>query len=838
MEVTMKTISKKIKTIYLLAMMAIISVCIAVFPVFKTETVKAEESGFGMAGATVQFSEKKGANDFALMFQAKITKDWYMDNVDGLSDDIKFGMAIVPNDQLGNVTSYEDLVAYAESVSQKILFTDLIGTSLEGDQLLEFAEDQTEITYEAGTYFFKNDAAYDGEDITADMWKIAYAKDLTAIPFYSIDGGVVDYETSYAQAYTTNAAKVTLDTFIAETALPTDSEERTVSDADFKAVTGYTLSGALASGREIYLDMGTNKFFTNFFRGGTSASYINWAFMRTWWPWALSKGASSQLGTNAGRPTYFAGGELTTKLASETTALSSTYFTNMDAIPNLEAGEDYRLMYKLSTSADDTAFYTATYKPVTRVFTGVTSGMSTQGATLQKSYTMKEGGSAVVQTSYFSLNISGSNLYMPYIQSTKTDKYDVENYDGYYVLAGDMIVPDVVSGSAYNYTNSSGKITSANVVSAPTTTANIPRMSFGALKGVPAYINKFNTTLMDHAFTGTFDGRGYTIDASFTRGGLFGVINGGTVKNLNVKADLYTYSISGTQTAYTEDSYMEKAAVLAEVICGGATIENVAIELVENAPKTFTKYSQNGSGTDLTDIPEMNNVPGIIASQQIERSTLKNVIVRCDALKDADKSLQNFRAALNVAGNCTLENVFVIGSSYSNMSIDVVDVTEGEGEEATVVGQEYVLTLSAPAGVEPGTYAVGDDETLAPYFAMATDMFKFMQNIDVSNEIVKVKFVAEPATMKFANEEAFQAYLNGDGAAAKEALIATGRWAEVEGALVWKNEPVEGTTQNTYKVVANTMSYKVPVVPTADTTTDIYSWVGFAGYNPSITIAG
>ena len=86
----MKTISKKIKTIYLLAMMAIISVCIAVFPVFKTETVKAEdEFGFSIAGATVQFSERKGADDFALMFQAKITKQWYMDNVVCGNKDVK-----------------------------------------------------------------------------------------------------------------------------------------------------------------------------------------------------------------------------------------------------------------------------------------------------------------------------------------------------------------------------------------------------------------------------------------------------------------------------------------------------------------------------------------------------------------------------------------------------------------------------------------------------------------------------------------------------------------------------------------------------------------------------
>ena len=74
----MKTISKKIKTIYLLAMMAILSVCVAVFPVFKTDTAKAaDEPGLSMTGASVQFAEKGKTDNFALVFEAKITKTLY-----------------------------------------------------------------------------------------------------------------------------------------------------------------------------------------------------------------------------------------------------------------------------------------------------------------------------------------------------------------------------------------------------------------------------------------------------------------------------------------------------------------------------------------------------------------------------------------------------------------------------------------------------------------------------------------------------------------------------------------------------------------------------------------
>ena len=122
----MKSISKKIKTIYLLAMMAILSICIAVFPVFKTETVKAEEDpGLSMNGAYVRFSKTDKADDFALMFQAKITKAFY----DTIADqDVKFGMAIFPDSETANVTDYASLLTLKNSGKAEI-FDSLIGTA-------------------------------------------------------------------------------------------------------------------------------------------------------------------------------------------------------------------------------------------------------------------------------------------------------------------------------------------------------------------------------------------------------------------------------------------------------------------------------------------------------------------------------------------------------------------------------------------------------------------------------------------------------------------------------------------------------------------------------------
>ena len=153
--------------------MAIISVCLAVFPVFKTETVKAEDTELSMTGAYVEFSKVHDYNDFALMFQAEITKTFYEANKD---NNVTFGMAIGPADNLVGITTYEGLVNLGNKVR---VLDNLVSISD-----LEFEGNATTAKYEAGTYFNKNEAGYEG--ISPAKWKAAYKKDLTAIPFYTV----------------------------------------------------------------------------------------------------------------------------------------------------------------------------------------------------------------------------------------------------------------------------------------------------------------------------------------------------------------------------------------------------------------------------------------------------------------------------------------------------------------------------------------------------------------------------------------------------------------------------------------------------------------------------
>ncbi len=817
----MKTISKKIKTIYLLAMMAIISVCIAVFPVFKTETVKAEDDfGLSMAGATVQFSERNGANDFALMFQAKISKQWYMDSVDGLSDDVKFGMAIVPASEYANVASYEQLVAYAEKVSQDIIFTDLIGT-LDCNQLLEFPEDATEITYEAGTYFCKGDEIYEG--ITDAQWQAVYAKELTAIPFYSMDGEVLDYETTYAQAYTTSATKTTEDQlFLVDTALPTDAEEA-LDLEDVEKVTGKKFQEVYNSAYdEIYFDQSLNIFLSNQQAGGGTNKYLD--HVRWWFPYESGKTSSSFLCATK-YSTYLAGQKMLNGTAPSTWTtrsklqISSTWYSDTAIFAEMVPGKEYRCYYSLN--ANPNTIYYFDYEVATQVFTAIYASTSaTQGTSLLRTKVMTEGASGSTYQHYFKTNLNVSTLYMPYAHSNSSYKYEQESYGGHYVLGANIVMTAPNTGTtnkvaSYNDGKSDNKTYTSN--GAPSTKTNVEAISLGALKHVASYITSFQAANVV-GLSGTFDGKGRTIDASFSRGGLLGIIKGGTVKNLNINADLYDYTMSDSTVKYTNNSYSEKSSVLAEYIMD-ATIENVSITLKENAPATFTKKQQDGSANNIDTLPEMDNVPGLLASQAIKNSSLKNVIIKCDSLKDAGLSIQNYRAALNADTNCDMENVFVIGSSYSYMNIDKID-------------GEYLLTLSVQDGIDVGTYTLEDNPELAPYFEMATDMFKYMKNIDVTGQIVKVRFIRELATESFADDAAFQAYLASEaGAEAKAALLATRNWVETDGVVAWKNL----CPDTHYTAIKG--SYSLADKPVADASADPFTWVNFVTYNPSVTLA-
>ena len=840
----MKSISKKIKTIYLLAMMAILSICIAVFPVFKTESVKAEEDpGLSMTGAYVQFSTKNGIDDFALMFQAKITKTFY----DTIADqNVKFGIAIGPKTALESITTFEGLDDISDgSTGNAWVFDSLIGTTSSSvAQKIRFNTDETFVTYEAGVYFNKTDVKYEGKD--AAWWNGVYALDLTAIPFYT-NGDTVVFDATLG--LTKNVKQLTLDTMLAENAKPVNYSEdmdkdlrRAVSDDIFTAITGYTLNHQF-EGADIYLSKTKLAFLADIVKGVQDDTQKDQRFLRYWAPSKSGTNVSIPVGSVFGGTKLikvFCSGGTTNAYNTQANVLftaSQKRVEDPTAISKLIPGETYRAYY-----VDGTTLNYFEYMAITGAFVGMQNGSTAHDLNVLSGVTIDNGATASVQ-SYFALGLdieddNTSTVYTPYTFTSKGTYTDETGYNGYYVLGGDMIVEDPTVGSAsltpgHTYTT----FKSFNVQPAPKQGTGITNVSIGALKHANYWTDNLDLEAVANAnvgFTGVFDGRGYTLDTSFARGGIFGVINGGTVKNLNIKADFYQYGYEGEQVNFSKNSYSEKSAVLAEAILDGSTIENVAIELVEPAPTTFNVKGWNADTSEITNRPEMDEVKAILAAEGIygANTTLKNVIVRCDTLQYVGNSIQNYRSALNVDSSVkNIDNLFVIGSSYTNMTID----------------NDYTLTISVPSlpeGVEEGQVVALKDNAalLAKYGDMIYDMYKWMRNeniIDADTGLTKakIKFVLEPATKKFATEADFQAYLNGDGAADKAELIATGLWKEKDGSLIWAEEVIKGTT---YDVVPQASGFIMaePLVPTFE---DYYGWSANFGegltYNVRVTLA-
>ncbi len=823
----MKTISKKIKSIYLLAIMAILSICVAVFPAFKTQSVKAEDTptGLSVTGASLELGKRYAHKDFVLMFQAEITEEWYNKlTTENSSAEIKFGMAIGPTSKIGSITTFEALDDIADDIAGGPKGNAYL---YELDQAIDFT-DETAFTYEAGTLF---SAFVDGyETLTVTEWQQMYAVELTAIPFYSVGGEVVLVDNKFA----TSAKQAAIDLLYAETALPISEATLSVESAAY--ITGLTFKEVYTeSARQIYFDQKENLFMVNFHAG-------NFALvdsLRFWTPY--------QYGQSSGG--FLSGEKFNTHLAGQQFKSSKTMNWTTRGKHLLDEADVASVSAYLKSTKPGTyaCYYTNPntkaiewfdYDIASAIFTNISAPASGQGnlgvnlgTAIHPTIQYTESGSAsTYQGSYFAIRFASDNYYMPYSRTSSSYVYEQENYGGYYVLGNDLVVPTPVDGANADHSKIASNVSVIGTHGAPTNQTTVRALSIGALKYNTAYcpnrhIDEVDADLVP-GFTGVFDGKGHTIDASFTRGGLFGVIKGGTVKNLNVKADLYNFDMAagGTDPYYANDSYAEKNAVLAEVIADGSTIENVSITLKESAPVTFENFAVDQYGTSKG-VTEMNNVPGLIAAQGIygENTTLKNVIVTIDSLKDAGVSIQNYRAALNVSEDCTLDNVFVIGSSYSNMSI-----TSEKVDGVT----EYVLTLSAPAGIVPGTYAYADKPALANYFAMAKDMFKFMRNVDVAVENITVVFVDEPAK-KFASEFDFQAWLKSDaaGADAKKAFTDSKVWVEdTDGNLVWANSCEKDVDYFVFEGSLND-----PIKPT--TADEGYNPFGWTEYAPTIVKA-
>ncbi len=171
----------KIKSIYLLAIVAILSFCMLLFPAMP-KTANAEGTmGTGTveikAARVVVQQYAQGVEKWAIMFKAELPKGQYDIITQAGLADVKFGMLIGPSAKLGDATTYDALV---ENKFKPISYVGSVAG--EGIQAIEYAENAT--TYEYWGAIVYDDAQLNTQE-NGDRRVDAAEMELTAIPFYT-----------------------------------------------------------------------------------------------------------------------------------------------------------------------------------------------------------------------------------------------------------------------------------------------------------------------------------------------------------------------------------------------------------------------------------------------------------------------------------------------------------------------------------------------------------------------------------------------------------------------------------------------------------------------------
>lgn len=181
----MKKLSNKIKTIYTLTAILVLSICMLLFPV-ATKRASADQISdaaktITIKSAYIQVSNQLNAtneiSEFAIMFKAEIGIDAYNVITNEGQDSVKFGLLIGPTNRMSNVSDY------ATAVAEDFVSISNVGTRTSGAmQQISFGKNN-EYNYVAGI-------RYNEQRLTALGINLKGAVDLelTAIPFYTIDG--------------------------------------------------------------------------------------------------------------------------------------------------------------------------------------------------------------------------------------------------------------------------------------------------------------------------------------------------------------------------------------------------------------------------------------------------------------------------------------------------------------------------------------------------------------------------------------------------------------------------------------------------------------------------
>ena len=236
-----------------------------------------------------------------------------------------------------------------------------------------------------------------------------------------------------------------------------------------------------------------------------------------------------------------------------------------------------------------------------------------------------------------------------------------QEQSGYYVLGQNIDATGYVHGS--KYTEDAEEVIAG--------TKEVGAFNNATWNAADAYENK------PIGLTGTFNGMGYTIEAitiGSQREGIFGIVNGGTVKNVAI-----TNVKSSISYAYVVANYLLDA-----------TIENVYIDT--NAYSSSDKANNPGFTV---------NGSGILASYAYGDTKIANSVFRYNAPNPSDKTGGALFGTDNKIASYTFENVFVYLRGKHKLYQEVVDGETTTYKSASSANY-FPMLLAAQAKVTDG----------------------------------------------------------------------------------------------------------------------------------------
>ena len=229
----MKKLSNKIKSLYTLTAILVLSLCMILFPVSakpaSADAITDAANTITIQSAYIQTSNIVDENsEFVFMFKAKINEEAYNTITNNGQNNVRFGMLIGPTERMINVSDYE--TAKAQDFEE---FAH-VGTRSSGVYQHPDFRQSEDYSYSAGIIYNKEALEEMSEEKGQPVsMKDVVAIELTAIPFYIIEDTpylVLDNQKSclprdvLAESYVkelnaniTNIPEAVVETYVGET---------------------------------------------------------------------------------------------------------------------------------------------------------------------------------------------------------------------------------------------------------------------------------------------------------------------------------------------------------------------------------------------------------------------------------------------------------------------------------------------------------------------------------------------------------------------------------------------------------------------------------------------